>query len=467
MRRSLVILGVLILLAVTLIGGPSMLATVTNDEVTPEQQRENQTIVRPTDGQSGFWPYLNAQPRFQKRSAINVVVVGETDDLLRLLVESGETSWQITPDEEEEADPGTHALVDEQNESFAGNTTTETLESETVTENESEERIVDQGITIGGSTIRWSRATGGTRYGYVEDGDGNGRWITETAQVHEGTYYGQRFHARLYESPDENESWVAIQAHEEHFDWFTLRHRVHGSQAAQVRMERDLMQVPQINVTEDIRRVYLNNGRSSNQDGWATVVEIATVLVAGLAVGSIVGREGVGRLSERVRKRIDSHLTTVDRRRLRAINERLEIWHFGLAGVIIGLVLGVRAGGIMLERQSSLSVYEIAGLLYPFIAVGLPVGTYLTATKLERRMDGAITAGGAFAVAVWLDYGWLHVETIPVDVVVQRMLLTVALGLIAAGAARRAARDSRFNAMVLGGAVMWLLIVVGTLFGYL
>jgi hypothetical protein len=82
-------------------------------------------------------------------------------------------------------------------------------------------------------------------------------------------------------------------------------------------------------------------------------------------------------------------------------------------------------------------------------------------------MDGAIVAGGAFAAAIWLDYGWLHVETIPIDVVFQRMLLTVSLGLIAAGAARRAARDSRFNAMVLGGALLWLLVVVGTLFGYL
>jgi len=467
MRRSLVILGVLILLAVALIGGPSMLATVTTDEVAPEQQRENQTIIRPTDGQSGFWPYLNAQPRFQKRSAINVVVIGETEDILRLLVQSGDTSWQLTPEAEEEADPSTHALVDERNETFDGNTTTAALESEAVTDNETDDRLVDQGVNIGGSNIRWSRASGGTRWAYVEDSEGDGRWITETAQVHDGTYYGQRFHARLYESPDDNESWVAVQAHEEHFDWFTLRHRVHGSQAAQVRMERDFMEVPQINVTEDVRRVYLNNGRSTNQDGWATFVEIATLLAAGLALGSIVGREGIGRVYESVRRRLDSHLTAVDRKRLEAIYERLDIWQFGLAAVIIGLVLGVRTGGIMLERQTTLSVYEIAGILYPFIALGLPIGTYLSATNLERRMDGALVAGAAFAVAVWLDYGWLDVETIPVDVVVQRMLLTVALGLIAAGAARRAARDSRFNAMVIGGALLWLLVVVGTLFGYL
>jgi len=47
------------------------------------------------------------------------------------------------------------------------------------------------------------------------------------------------------------------------------------------------------------------------------------------------------------------------------------------------------------------------------------------------------------------------------------MLAVVALGLIAGGAAKRAARDSKFNDMLLVGTAMWLLVLVGTLFGYL
>lgn len=468
MRRSVVIVGVLVLLAFLLIGGPSMLTSVKTNEVAPEENVDNRTLIRPAEGDSGFWPYLNAQPRFQKRSPINIVVIGDTEDIVRLLVESSGSSWQITPEDQQEADPRTHALTEEENvTSMYGNVSQQALEEGDIPENETADHPVDQGVTIGGTNIRWSRATGATRYAYVQDGQGNGQWITETTQVHDGTYYGQRFHARIYESPDENESWVAMQAHEEHFDWFTLRHRVHGSQAAQTRMERDFMDTPQINVTEDVSRVYLGNRNSSDADGWATFIRVGTILAgAAVVTGSIVGREGVGEVYERLQRGISKRLSKSDRERLDAINERIEVWHFVLGGVIVGLVLGVRAGGILLERNTTLSVYEIAGTLYPFIALGLPVGAYVAAGGLEHRMDAAVVAGGSFALAVWLDYGWLGVQTIPVDVVVQRMLLVVALGLIAAGAAQRATRESRVNVFVVCGGILWLLVVIGTLLGY-
>lgn len=464
MRRSIVILGVLVLLAVALIGGPSLLTSVKTNEVAPEQAN-NRSLIEPTDGTSGFWPYLSAQPRFHKRSPINIVVIGESRDIVRLLTESGDASWEITPEDQREADPTTHALVDEANATAAENRTV--AETPAAVENETADSPVNEGLTIGGTNIRWSRATGATRYAYLRDGAGNGEWSTETTQVHDGTYYGQRFHARIYESPDENESWMAMQAHEEHFDWFTLRHRVHGSQAAQTRMERDFMALPQINVTEDVSRVYLGNSNSSDADGWATFVRIGTMLVAVVLSGGVAGRRGLGRAYRRLRERLDEHLSRADRRRLAAVADRVSLRHFLLAGVIVGMVLGVRGGGILLERHTSLSVYQIAGALYPVIALGLPIGAYAVSSGLKRRMDAAVVAGGSFALAVWLDYGWLGVETIPLDVVVQRMLLVVALGLVAAGGARRARRDSRLNAMVVGGSLAWLLVVVGTLFGYI
>ena len=60
----------------------------------------------------------------------------------------------------------------------------------------------------------------------------------------------------------------------------------------------------------------------------------------------------------------------------------------------------------------------------------------------------------------------LGVDTLPLEVVVQRMLVVVALGLLAGGAAKRAARPSRVNDMLLVGIAMWILVLVGTLSGH-
>jgi hypothetical protein len=125
-------------------------------------------------------------------------------------------------------------------------------------------------------------------------------------------------------------------------------------------------------------------------------------------------------------------------------------------------------GGLLLERRVGvLTPHQIAALLYPVIGIGIPVATYLIARGLTRRLDAAVVAAGSLAAAIWLDYGLLGVTSLPVDVVLQRMLVVVALGLIAAGAAKRAARDGWRNDMLVVGAVMWVLVLVGTLLGYL
>jgi hypothetical protein len=488
MRRSVVIFFALLVLAFVLIGGPSMLTSVKTNELAPQTSDEpRKDMVRPYN-ESGFWPYLSPQKRFQKRSPINVVVLGNMDTVLRVLVESDDTSWEITTEELREADPRTHSLFsrngtadgnasDVENVTDPENNTT--VENETIGRNESlpvnesvsenetmgNESLVNEGFQLGGTRITWTRATGASRYAYVEKSfNKSGRWIRETQQVHDGTYYGHRLHIRMYESPNPDEPWVAMQAHTEHFDWFTLRHRVHGSQQAQRQVESDFMNTPQVTVQEDVQRVYLGNSNSSDADGWATVVDLVGLLIVG---GALVGRFAVWERVDSVRRRVRHRVTETDRRRLMAVRERVDIRHFVLSGTIIGLVIGVRLGGTALERAGWLSMHGIAGVLYPVLALGLPIGTYAIAAGLTRRMDAALVAGGSLSLAVWLDYGMLGVETIPMDLVVQRMLLVVAIGLIASGATRRAARDRRINGMVLVGAVMWLLILVGTLFGYL
>ncbi|PSQ16746.1 hypothetical protein BRD00_09995 [Halobacteriales archaeon QS_8_69_26] len=123
-------------------------------------------------------------------------------------------------------------------------------------------------------------------------------------------------------------------------------------------------------------------------------------------------------------------------------------------------------GSALLAAAATLAV-GFAAVLYPFLGIGPPAGTYLMARGLERRLDAEVVAGGALSVGIWLDYGLMGVTHLPVDVVVQRRLLVVTLGLIAAGAARRATRESRVNGMVVAGGLLWILLLAGTLFGYL
>ncbi|WP_408959669.1 hypothetical protein [Natrinema sp. 74] len=495
MRRSFVIAAVLLVLAFALVGGPSLLLSLSTDEsapagpstTTPTKTAEpDPDLISFDDSESGFWRYLSPSTAFRKRSPINVVVRGDVTDVEAALTEADGGHWSAVNESEEAALPDTYAL-------FGGNDSDETRAGNGTATNESPPNAngtnnssaipSDRNRTESEPTrgrlpdLEWGEADGGIRYAYVDPGPNeSGHWTTETLQLEDGTYYGQRYHIRLYESPNADDDWIAMQTHSEHFDWFTLRHRVHGSQDAQRNVESDFMAHPAIDVQDDVSRIYLDNGNSSDADGWATLVELAGLIVVPTLVGvRASGRDGstssetehASRLTERTPAAIDDRLTDVDRRRLAAAYDRLEAGHLLLALAVVALLLGVRAGGIFLERHAAfLTPHQIAALLYPVIGVGIPAATYLIARGLTRRLDAAVVAAGSLAAAIWLDYGMLGVDTLPVDVVVQRMLVVVALGLIAGGAAERAARDAKINDMLLVGTAMWLVVLAGTLFGY-
>ncbi|ELZ25892.1 hypothetical protein [Natrinema limicola] len=501
MRRSLVIAAVLFVLAFVLIGGPSMALSLsssqqpTADSQSASSPAETDTpapdVVSFDDSESGFWEYLSPRKGFQKRSPINVIVRGDVADVEQVLVEANDGDWSEIDDSEEAAVPETYALVggnSSDNETQSINETppndSVTAEANNSTLNASDDPATNttddasNGPRSRLPEFNWGEADGGTRYAYVDPGPNeSGYWTTETRQLEDGSYYGQRYHIRLYESPNEGDDWVAMQTHSEHFDWFTLRHRVHGSQAAQRKVESNFMDHPQIDVEDDVRRIYLGNSNSSDADGWATVVDLAGLLVVPTLVGIRARRRrshdsaGADHVTDRLGQRtaavLDDHLTDADGRRLAAALARLEGGHFALAFAIIALLLGVRAGGIVLEHRATfLTPHQIAAVLYPVIGLGLPTATYLIARGLTRRLDAAVVAAGSLAVAIWLDYGMLGVETLPLEVVVQRMLVVVALGLLAGGAAKRAARPSRVNDMLLVGITMWVLVLVGTLSGH-
>ncbi|MFC4436469.1 MULTISPECIES: hypothetical protein [Natrialbaceae] len=460
MRRSHVVAVVLIAAAFLFIGGPSLLFSSSIDEPTEDAQ-ETPELVSLEDSESEFWRFLSPQERFQERSPVNVIVRGETDDVLWAMSERGDGDWEEVEEKEEEAEDG------------PGNDTI--LENNTVLENTTV--LEEDGRHATG--IAWGEATGATRYAWIDPGPGeDGYWATESLQFEDGDYYGQRYHIRLYESPNEDDEWLAMQAHTEHFDWFTLRHRVDGVEAAQSKVETDFMDHPRVDTEEDVRRIYLDNAGPSDANGWATVVDLTGMVVLPAGAGLVANRRvrrasSAGetleeRPAERESSGLGGRLTDHDRQRIAAAAGRLEAGHVILLFTILALLLGVRMGGLLLERRTHfLTPHMIAALLYPVIAVGIPTATYLIARGLTRRLDAAIVAAGSLSLAIWLDYGLLGVDAIPLDVVLQRMLVVIALGLIAAGAAKRATRESRFNDLLLAGVAMWVLVLVGILFGYL
>src|SRR6056297_575819 len=113
MRRTAVIGVVLVVMAMFFLGGTSLFASPTDEGL---RGAENATtpgdrdLVRPTGGESGFWPYLSTHRGFKKQSPINVVVVGDADRVGRALVESGDTNWEETDNESIEADADTYTL---------------------------------------------------------------------------------------------------------------------------------------------------------------------------------------------------------------------------------------------------------------------------------------------------------------------------------------------------------------------
>jgi hypothetical protein len=464
MRRSHVIAITLIIVAFLFVGGPSLLFSSSIDETVTEEPQEAPELVGLEESDSEFWRFLSPQEEFRERSPINVIVRGEADEILRVMTEQGDSDWMEIDAVEEEVE---EEAPDE-------------AENATVLEEEHRHATGLEGGENQSTGILWDEADGTTRYAWIDPGDGgDGHWVTETIQLEEGDYYGQRYHIRAYESPNEDDQWVAMQAHTEHFDWFTLRHRVDGVEAAQSKVEADFMDHPGVDPEQDVRRIYIDNVGPSDADGWATVVDLTAMVALPAGLG-LAGRRrrragsADGVLEERQPESEPkaepelAQLTVVDRQRIQAVTDRIEAGHVILVFAILAMFLGVRMGGLLLERRATfLTPHMIAALLYPVIAIGIPVATYLIARGLTSRLDAAIVAAGSLSLAIWLDYGLLGVDVIPLDVVFQRMLVVVALGLIAAGAAKRAVRETTFNDLLLGGVAMWVLVLVGTLFGYL
>jgi len=379
--------------------------------VTPEEPEEPD-LVEPIEGGTQLWPYTARAHDFETRTlGINMVFYGDTDEVRTALIERSALNWTDEQVHEGDAD------------------------AETV----SHERVeFDPDAESLGEMISWEDADGSTRYTYLEI-DGGGEWVDESYQLHAGTYLGERRHIRAYDDPAGE--WTAIQIHEEHWDWFRLRHTVTGISDSQRELEREFMDSP---VTETVVRMPFEN-ETADSDGWVTGIYLAGAAVPVLLFG-IGGRS-----------------RTFSRDVIRFLGRRRR--EIVLSVGLFGLYTAVRWLGIAGEIVfSGVSPKVVAAPLYLALVVGTPAIAYHFGRGSDRTWAFAFAALGLGA-AIVVDLAAMGVSVLPLRVILHRGSVLLAVGLIALGAALKADR-SEYPTPLLVGIVGWGLVLAAPLFGY-
>jgi hypothetical protein len=337
--------------------------------------------------------------------------------------------------------------------------------------------------------------------------------MDETYQLHDGTYFGSRLHLRLYGAPRGGGQWTAIQAHRDHWDWFRLRHTVSGLKGPQYEVERSLMHRRPV---DEVARERFANGGIMDADGWVTVIQLedrrrvagpspaavdgdepratdgSSAPTAGptgetdagagvpaptprlpallLAAGPLLGAVAyAGHRGREVATTSDGSLGG----RVAAAYERLR-WSrladrrvhllvaFGLALAL--LPPGVRAASLALETRLPDHPKVVAGLLYPVFAFGPPTLAFFVPRELDAE-TWLVVAFVGYGVGLTVDLMSIDVAVLPLDVVVHRFLVLVAVGLLAAvGQARHEAERPLVRVQV-AAATIWLSLLAWPLFG--
>lgn len=428
-RRHLLALGLVVLAASYLVAGGFV--DPTTDPAEPETLERDQ-LIQPADNGSYLWPYTSRDRSTEEQTlAINLLVHGSDERVQRLLVAQEDLEWEeLDPDEEGE--PEVYEDADD--------------------------------------PIQWDDAHGSTRYTYVDTGEHGGEsvWIEERYQLHTGTYLGSRYHIRAYTT--EHDDWTAIQVHQEYFDWFRLRHSVTDIQESQNTLEAEFLDEPYV---DEVRREYHGTHDGWN-DGWLSVVELA--VVAPILTGGVLGLLGLlGGDTARGIVRGTRHLIHWVYQNTRG---------FVLVGALAGLVVGVRLGGLAVEAAVPwITPQAFVTVFYPILVVGLPVTAIVLTQPLERAsrflrlqriaswLGAPLAPQSAFAFSVVglgtgfvLDLLVIEITTLPLELLLHRIGLLVALGLLAAGSARSDAE----GAVIFGiGLLGWIVGLAMPLFGYL
>ncbi len=290
------------------------------------------------------------------------------------------------------------------------------------------------------ATVQWDRTVGDTRYVFLLGHDA--QWMTESFEVQDGDYLGSRYHIRVYEPPGDDAEWTAMQAHDEYWDLFDARHVVTSVEEGQSYVEEEYIADDDYRVVRD----HVGGEDRVDFDGWLTVIEPreeeaqSSLLILGLlllgATAVRTAREGVSDAVERV---------TLER----------EFRTFVLGGGLVAVYMFVRLAAVSLERTVDLPPNTIAALLYPVLFFGLPITTYLLARHLDR-IQSFTGASLGFLTALLVDYTYLGITAVPLDILVHRGALIIALGLIAVGGSQTERENPDLPSHVQIGVLLWL-----------
>jgi len=390
-------------LLVATLGGAVVLAEWPLWGVTLDETEEPNT-VQPGGNGTQIWPYTARGTSYDARTlGINVIVAGDPEVTRRAMVQS-ELEWE---------DPDRPA-------------------GRNGTQNASE--LEDDPLA---DTISWGRARGAVRYTQVVV-NGERRWVDEDYQLHAGNYLGQRMHVRAYQDP--KGEWTAMQAHDEHWDWFRLRHTVTGVSDAQREVEQDFMGAPYV---EEVARLPYENP-TADSDGWVTVVRLLVVLLPGLGVTAASRLRRAGREARQLVRR-----------------HRRE---FLLGVALFSLYLGVRVVGIALEVTLPVGPKFIAAPLYLALVVGLPGVAYWLGSGTNRVWAFAHAVGG-LGTAFIVDFVLMGVSVVPLQFILHRTAVVTAVGLIAVGSTFASEEDNRAPLSI--GIAGWVAALVLPAFGYI
>jgi len=446
-------------------------AVAFTDETSAQYHPDRDVKLVETGNDTALWPYTSRARAFPSKTlSINVVVYGDADDVRHALVARTDADWNETAGEQSDLDPD----------------------------------AAPPGPN--GTAVAWESARGATRYTYVanvarEDGTPAGYWMAESGQFHDGDYLGSRYHVRLYEPIDEEERWVAMQAHQEHWDWFGLRHSVDSNERAQQYVETDFMGQPFV---ESVSREYYATSDPLDTDGWVTEIDLrggavrlpnattggtnasgnatadaalasaavptptAAVPLAALAGVGVPQVRGllalvalaaglVGALASSAPVSLDrlSRTLSRSRKRLVAVAADVDLRYLVLFGATLSVLLFVRTVGIYLEQALPGSPKLVVALCYPLVPVGVPVVAYLPARGLDEFRCFVVASTGV-ALGITVDYALLGVAVLPVETLVHRLGVVLAVGLLSAGAAENG-QSLRL------GALLWVAVVFAPL----
>ena len=307
--------------------------------------------------------------------------------------------------------------------------------------------------------VYWSDATGANRYTYVTNGDPDGgRWVAEADQLHDGDYFGTRYHIRFYRVPDGENSWSALQVHREHFDWFRLRHTVGSLPTAQHYVETQFYNRWYV---ADLEKHRFDGGGTLNYNGWATVVDLrisedlgGSLSVAALFFG-VVAIGSVGRLG-----------SAIDRDAIEGAAEQVPIHPRTLVAslAVAAVPLFVRVGAIAAEHTGWINSPDVvAGVFFPVVALGPPILAYV----LYRGVDPGeafVAAFVALGVGFLADYAYLGIRLLPIELIVHRAVLLLAVGIVAVAGAGRPDERALRDPALLTGAFLWVVGLLWALF---